>query len=61
MTRSTSSQAELATENFDIFISAYDASDRVKAVFSSIGAQRKLWVIHPEYQFHESELVGIGD
>ncbi|MFK4049008.1 hypothetical protein [Acinetobacter venetianus] len=42
--------------DFDIFISAYNSSDRVKTVFSNINATKKLWLIHPEYLFSDLEL-----
>lgn len=36
---------------FDVFISAYNSSDRVKIVFGKISAKKKIWLIHPEYQY----------
>jgi len=36
---------------FDIFISAFNASDRVNEVFKGIQADRKVWMVHPEYQY----------
>lgn len=40
---------------FDVFISAYNSSDRVKIVFDHIIAQKKIWLIHPEYQYAQIE------
>lgn len=40
---------------FDVFISAYNSSDRVKIVFEHISAQKKIWLIHPEYQYTQIE------
>jgi len=40
---------------FDVFISAYNSSDRVKIAFDSISAQQKIWLIHPEYQYAQIE------
>lgn len=40
---------------FDIFVSAYNSSDRVERVFHEIRATRKLWLIHPEYRYSEVE------
>ncbi|RQU83850.1 hypothetical protein DF133_29795 [Burkholderia cenocepacia] len=37
--------------DFDIFVSAYNSSDRVGIVFNDVRAQRKFWLLHPEYQF----------
>ncbi|PWK31909.1 hypothetical protein [Cupriavidus plantarum] len=45
---------------FDIFISAFNNSDRVKQVFSAARAQKKIWLIHPEYQYEPIELPGDG-
>jgi hypothetical protein len=41
--------------NFDIYISAYNSSDRVLKVFEEIRAQTKIWHIHPEYNFRVNE------
>ena len=41
---------------FDIFISAFNASDRVKEVFDKIDSCQKYWLIHPEYRFSDDEL-----
>lgn len=35
---------------WDLFVSAYNLSDRVKDVYERVAAGRKLWVIHPEYE-----------
>ena len=40
---------------FDIFISAYNSSDRVGTAFNNINAKQKIWLIHPEYQYTEIE------
>lgn len=40
---------------FDIFVSAYNSSDRVRRVFSEIRADRKIWLIHPEYKYEPIE------
>ena len=34
---------------WDVFISAYNESERVQHLYSRIQAERKLWVVHPEY------------
>jgi len=34
---------------FDAFVSAYNSSERVNRVFNSVRAERKLWLLHPEY------------
>jgi hypothetical protein len=37
--------------HFDIFISAFNSSDRVEGVFNGVSAAKKIWLIHPEYQY----------
>lgn len=39
------------TPVFDIFVSAFNSSDRVGRVFSEIQAAKKIWLIHPEYGY----------
>lgn len=41
--------------NFDVFISAYNSSDRVRIVFNDVRANRKFWLLHPEYRFSDLE------
>ncbi|ELY1690133.1 hypothetical protein SLZ27_005795 [Pseudomonas aeruginosa] len=41
---------------FDLFISAYNSSDRVNQVFQQVCANKKIWLIHPEYQYTPLEL-----
>jgi hypothetical protein len=41
---------------FDIFVSAYNSSDRVKMVFDDVQAAEKFWLLHPEYNFSDLEL-----
>jgi hypothetical protein len=48
--------AELPT--WDVFLSAYNKSERVNAVFGAAKAAQKEWLIHPEYDFSEAELPG---
>jgi len=45
-----------ASNNWDLFISAYNDSDRVKAAFGSISALNKQWWIIPEYGYAASEV-----
>ncbi|MEN7432372.1 hypothetical protein VA599_16640 [Chromobacterium sp. TRC.1.1.SA] len=37
--------------HFDIFISAFNTSDRVQTVFDNINATEKFWLLHPEYDY----------
>ncbi|QAZ38095.1 hypothetical protein C1M51_00905 [Methylibium sp. Pch-M] len=41
---------------FDVFVSAYNSSDRVQKVFDEVKARKKLWLIHPEYQYARIDL-----
>ncbi len=40
---------QLDTVNYDVFVSAYNASDRVNHVFKAISALEKIWLLQPEY------------
>jgi hypothetical protein len=46
--------------NWDVFLSAYNKSERVNTVFASVQAERKEWLIHPEYDFSGTELPSYG-
>jgi hypothetical protein len=37
------------TQQFDLFLSAYNLSDRVRHVYDHVRASEKLWLIHREY------------
>ena len=57
--------ARLASEveGHDVFISAFNSSDRVAAVFDAVNAKFKIWLMHPEYHYtpldfpHKGEIV----
>lgn len=40
----------------DIFVSAFNSSERVRRVYEQISAERKVWLVHPEYQYTNDEL-----
>jgi hypothetical protein len=40
---------------WDLFISAYNESERVQFVYDHIEAQKKCWISHAEYGFREDE------
>jgi hypothetical protein len=46
----------LSEANFDIFISTYNDSYRVKTVYETITASEKYWLIAPEYNYQDSEI-----
>lgn len=47
-------------DSYDIFVSAYNKSDRVRNIFDKVRAVEKYWVIHPEYQFQDSDISSIN-
>lgn len=47
---------DLTSLKYDVFISAYNASDRVQHVHSKIAANRCFWWILPEYGYSEGEV-----
>jgi len=34
-----------------VFVSAFNSSERVRRVFDGVQADRKIWLVHPEYQY----------
>lgn len=48
------------SEKWDLMLSAYNDSDRVKTVFSLAPASEKHWLIHPEYNYHPSGYPSTG-
>lgn len=41
---------------WDVFISAFNSSERVKLVFDKVAATNKFWLIHNEYGYKSGEL-----
>lgn len=41
---------------FDIFLSSYNSSDRVQAVFDGVKSPKKIWLEHPEYGYDSEEI-----
>jgi hypothetical protein len=39
-------------DHCDIYVSAYNSSERISSVFEKVGAEKKIWHIHPEYQYN---------
>jgi hypothetical protein len=54
--KSRLSAQDLSAQGWDIFISAFNLSDRVTQVFKQIQATRRMWVVHREYGLTEAEL-----
>lgn len=40
---------------WDVFLSAYNKSDRVREVYNNVKASRKFWILHPEYRISTSD------
>ncbi len=40
----------------DVFVSAFNLSQRVRSVFDQVSAPRKCWVLHQEYDFASADL-----
>ena len=41
---------------WDLFISAYNESDRVQTVFNEVSARQKYWLIHSQYGYEDDDL-----
>jgi hypothetical protein len=46
--------------DWDLFLSAFNSSDRVRTVFERVAARDKHWFISPEYEYKDNELPGNG-
>ncbi|WP_369013376.1 hypothetical protein [Flavobacterium anhuiense] len=47
------------TFKHDLFISAYNKSERVKMVFENVSCVNKHWIVLPEYEFNNFELASL--
>lgn len=45
-----------ATENYDLFLSAFNLGERTVEVYDRIGATEKIWLIHQEYGLSGADL-----
>jgi len=41
--------------SWDVFISAFNSSDRVNTVYSMVNATNKYWLIQPDYEYSEND------
>jgi hypothetical protein len=55
MKRREVSPADLNGLQYDLFLSAYNSSERVSAVFAAVRAKRHIWLLHPEYCYDKTE------
>ena len=46
---------------WDLFLSAYNLSNRVRSIFDRVQSRRKVWVVHEEYKFSAAELPERGE
>ena len=53
--------ASRAGEPWDLFVSAYNNSERVRTVFASVPARRRSWWIIPEYGYAKREIEHLAD
>lgn len=47
---------DLSDSGFDVFLSAFNGSERVNRVFDAVSADSKYWLVHEEYGYREDEL-----
>jgi hypothetical protein len=46
---------------WDVFVSAYNESDRVRVAFEKIRAKSKLWILLPEYGYTQAEIAHLDN
>lgn len=46
---------------YDVFISAYNLSDRIRVVFNKSVAPLKIWMVFPQYQFDAADYPADGE
>lgn len=51
---------DVSASTYDFFVSAYNSSERVRAVFTEAKAINKAWLIHEEYAYESSDLPSSG-
>lgn len=44
------------TQTWDIFVSAFNSSERVTRVFEKVNSSRKIWLVSPQYGYAQNEL-----
>jgi hypothetical protein len=44
------------SSGWDVFVSAFNSSERVRLVFDRVNAKRKYWLIHNEYEYKKEEI-----
>lgn len=56
MRREAISLATLGSSTWDVFVSAFNTSDRVRTVYAHVSSPVKHWLVHAEYGFSSQEL-----
>ncbi|MCA0948668.1 hypothetical protein [Shewanella chilikensis] len=46
---------------FDVFLSAYNSSERVKKIYDLVNSNKKYWLIFPEYCLENEEIEGLSN
>jgi|APMed6443717190_1056831.scaffolds.fasta_scaffold02175_5 hypothetical protein len=54
--RKYSPNDKVGDRQWDLFISAYNNSERVREVYKKINARRKHWLVMPDYEYKSNEL-----
>ncbi|MBY3580489.1 hypothetical protein HJA77_04825 [Rhizobium bangladeshense] len=54
--KNTLAVSDLGSQNWDVFISAFNPSDRVRKVYEAADAKRKFWIVHHEYELATEDL-----
>ncbi|MEQ8908710.1 MAG: hypothetical protein RIC95_05930 [Vicingaceae bacterium] len=52
---------DISDRDYDLFISAYNKSERVNEVYKNISANEKHWIVLPEYNFTDVEFPAVDD
>lgn len=47
--------------DYELFVSAYNRSERISRVFEQVSSKRKIWLLHPEYQFAKTDYPSSGE
>lgn len=50
------SLSQLPAQHYDLFLSSFNSSTRVGVLARTITATRKIWIVHDEYSYDDSEL-----
>lgn len=52
-------EEDMQGHEWDLFLSAYNDSDRVKIVYNKVNALNKHWLIMPDYEYDPEELPSV--